>query len=73
MPNVRLLPGVLGNETDAAYLVLYDINSVWIPKSQVIYYELDDAAPGIAWITLVLPQWLVVDKELEDFIDEEVF
>lgn len=49
------LNGVLRGETDAAFRVVIDGKSVWLPKSQV-----ENNGDG----TWTMPRWLAEEKEL---------
>lgn len=58
------LDGQTITETDKAYGFTVDAMKVWLPKSQI-----EDWTETDGQISFYLPEWLIVDKELEPFID----
>lgn len=57
--------------TEKAYRIqLEDRKVIWIPKSQVKYLSVDGVGDE-AMVSMTLPEWLVKDKEMEIWIDED--
>lgn len=53
----------LEHETDLAYLLRFDDQKVWLPKSQVKDFDVLDR-------TLKIPRWLMEKQELEGYGEE---
>lgn len=51
-------------ETDLAYCFEIEGQSVWIPKSQIRDYEENSDE-----ISFWCPKWLIVNKDLQEFVD----
>ena len=49
-------------ETDAAILVLFDFDEIWLPKSQI---EWPGGAEEGDEIEVHVPEWLAEEKEME--------
>lgn len=57
--------------TEKAYRIQTDARHVfWIPKSQVSFMAVDGVGDD-AMIRMTVPEWLVKDKEIKDYIDPE--
>lgn len=50
----------LEHETDLAYLLRFDEEKIWLPKSQVKDFDVLDR-------TLSIPRWLMEEKGLEGY------
>jgi len=49
-------------ETSNAYLLLFENNEVWLPKSQVELH--------VSEHTVSMPEWLVIEHGLEEYIND---
>jgi hypothetical protein len=58
------IEGVVKAETDAAFLVEYEGDEQWLPKSQIDWVEPDDDAVAMRErrMTFYVPRWLMVKK-----------
>lgn len=52
--------------TEKAKCFRFDDQDVWIPVSQILYEHTQD---GVTQMTL--PEWLVIEKGLESYMDEQ--
>lgn len=69
---VELEPARYVHETDMAYLLQFDDEKVWIPKSQIDDLDETTNSGGDRIFQIIIPQWLALEKGLDAFIRDTV-
>lgn len=67
---VQLMPGKYIHETPHAYLLAFDGDKVWIPKSQILNFEEEINKYGEQFFEVEIPEWLALEKGLDGYIQE---
>ena len=65
---VQLVPGKYIHETPHAYLLAFDTDKFWIPKSQILSLEEEINKYGEQIFEVEIPEWLALEKGLDGYI-----